>query len=129
MAKDRYRVLTVQCEDVMAILNELAVYVSDQLGAVPMLKKSEFILSPVDDDESLDKGLAVTAIREYLESMGEDRHFEVVPAENRIFIKSKDGRVIERESRPNQGMYSCPHCGFLTRYETEHNTHMRMHYL
>lgn len=121
--------LTVRCEDVKAILNELAVYVSDQVGAVPMLKNSEFVLSPVDDDEYLDKSLAVTAIREYLESMGEGMHFEVVAAEDRIYIKSKDGRVIERDSRPNQGMYACPHCGFLTQYETEHNTHMKMHYL
>lgn len=121
--------LTVRCGDVMAIRNELAVYVSDQVEAVPMLKNTEFVLTPVDDDEQLDKKLAVTAIREYLESMGEGRHFDVVAAGDIIFIKSLDGHVIERESRPNQGMYACPHCGFLTQYETEHNTHMKMHYL
>ena len=78
----------------------------------------------MDDDERLDKKLAVTAIREYLESMGEEsRHFDVVAAGDIIFIKSLDGHVIERESRPNQGMYACPHCGFLTQYEAEHNTH------
>ena len=72
--------LTIRCGDVMAIRNELAVYVSDQVEAVPMLKNTEFILTPVDDDERLDKKLAVTAIREYLESMGESRHFDVVAA-------------------------------------------------
>ena len=121
--------LTVRCEDVKAILNELAVYVSDQMGAVPLLKKSEFVLSPIDDDDALDTRLAVTAIREYLESIGEGRHFEVVAADDRIFIKSKDGHAIERDSRPNQGMYACPHCGFLTQYEMEHNNHMKIHYL
>lgn len=113
----------------MAIRNELAVYVSDQIGAVPLLKNTQFVLTPVDDDEPLDKGLTVTAIREYLESIREDRHFDVVSVGNDVFIKSLDGHTIERESRPNQGMYACPHCGFLTQYETEHHTHMKMHYL
>lgn len=123
--------LTVRCEEVMAIRNELAVYVSDQVGAVPTLKSSEFILSPIDDDDDdpLDKDLAVTAIREYLDSLGESRNFVVVPAEDLIFIKSTTGKTIRKESRPNQGLYACPHCGFLTQYEVEHNTHMKMHYL
>ena len=124
--------LSVRCDEVMAIRNELAVYVSDQVGAVPTLKSSEFVLSPIDDDdddEQLDKDLAVTAIREYLDSLGEGRNFVVVPANDTIFIKSTTGKVIEPESRPNQSMFSCPHCGFLTRYEEEHNVHMKMHYL
>lgn len=124
--------LNVRCDEVMAIRNELAVYVSDQVGAVPTLKSSEFVLSPIDDDdddEQLDKDLVVTAIREYLDSLGEGRNFVVVPANDTIFIKSTTGKVIEPESRPNQNLFSCPHCGFLTRYEVEHHAHMKMHYL
>lgn len=122
--------LTVRCEEIMAIRNELAVYVSDQVGAVPILKSSEFVLSPIeDDDDPLDKDLAVTAIREYLDSLGESRNFVVVPADDLIFVKSTTGKTIQKESRPNPGLYACPHCGFLTQYETEHNTHMKMHYL
>ena len=120
--------ITVHCKDVKAIRNELAVYVSDQIEAVPTLKTSEFVLSPVDD-EPIDKDVAVTAIREYLDSIGEARNFEVIPIENDIYIKATSGKVIKPESRPNQGMFACPHCGFLTQYEEEHYIHMRIHYL
>lgn len=113
----------------MAIRNELAVYVSDQVGAVPVLKNSEFVLSPIDDDDPLDKRLAVTAIQEYLESMGEGHHFDVILAEDRIFIKSMGDHTIDRGARPNEGMYACPHCGFMTQYEAEHNIHMKIHYM
>ena len=112
----------------MAIRNDLAVYVADQLGAVPTLKTSEFILSPIED-ESLDKGLAITAIREYLDSIDEGRSFEVVPAKDVIYIKAVAGRTLSKDSRPNPGMYACPHCGFLTQYEGEYHVHMRIHYL
>lgn len=120
--------LTVHCNDVQAIRHELAVYVSDQVGAIPTLKTSEFMLSPFED-EPIDKSLAVTAIREYLESIGERRNFDVIPVENEIFIKSTSGKTIERESRPNEGMFSCPHCGFLTRYEEEYHIHSKIHYV
>lgn len=121
--------LTVRCEDVMAIRNELAVYVSDQMGAVPTLKSSEFVLSPIEDDGPLDKKLAVTAIREYLDSIEEGRHFEVISAEDRIFIRSVGDHTIDPRTRPSQGMYACPHCGFMTQYEAEHNVHMKIHYM
>jgi hypothetical protein len=26
-------------------------------------------------------------------------------------------------------MFSCTHCGFLTKYQVELNVHMRMHYI
>lgn len=112
----------------MAIRNELAVYVSDQLGAVPTLKISEFILSPIED-EPLDRELAMTSIREYLDSIGEGRNFVVACSNDTILIKATTGKVILPESRPNQGLYSCPHCGFLTPYEVEHVNHMKIHYL
>lgn len=112
----------------MAIRNELAVYVSDQLGAVPTLKKTEFVLSPIED-EPLDRDLAMTSIREYLDSMGESRNFVVARSEDTILIKAITGKVIEPESRPNQGLFSCPHCGFITPYEVEHVNHMKIHYI
>ena len=119
---------TIKCQDVQAILNELAVYVADQAEAVPTLKSSEFVLSPIDD-EALDKNLVVTAIREYLDSIGEGHSFEVVPAKNTIFIKSVTGKVMEKKSRQDRGMFSCSHCGFMTQYEEEYHIHMRIHYL
>lgn len=121
--------LRVRCEEIMAIRNELAVYVADQVGAVPVLKSDEFILSPIEDDDPLDKDLAVQSIREYLDSIGEGRSFRVIPAADTIFVKSDSGKTIHRESRPNQGMFACPHCGFMTRYEAEYHVHTRIHYV
>lgn len=120
--------LTVQCKDVRAILNELAVYVSDQMGAVPTLKSSEFVLSPIDD-EPLDMELAVTSIREYLDSIGEGRNFVVARSDDTILVKSTTGKALQTNSRPTQGMFACSHCGFLTQYEEEYHIHMRIHYL
>ncbi len=120
--------LTIHCDDVKSIRHDLAVYVSDQIGAIPTLKTSEFILSPVDD-EPIDKDLAVTAIREYLESLGEIHNFDVVPVQNEIFIRSIAGKRLERSSKSDPGMFSCPHCGFLTKYEEEYHIHTRIHYL
>ncbi|MXX20492.1 MAG: C2H2-type zinc finger protein [Cenarchaeum sp. SB0665_bin_23] len=119
--------LTIHCDDVKAIRHELAVYVSDQIGAVPTLKTSEFVLSPVED-EPIDKTLAVTAIREYIESLGETHNFDIIPVQNEIFIKSITGKIIERDTRKDPGMFSCPHCGFLTKYEEEYQTHIKIHY-
>ena len=46
--------ITVDCHDVESIQNELVIYVADQVGAVPNLKYHEFILSPVEDDGTVD---------------------------------------------------------------------------
>ena len=43
--------ITVDCKDVEPILNELAIYVSDQIAAIPALKLHEFVLAPIMDDE------------------------------------------------------------------------------
>ena len=45
--------IIVDCRDVEPILNELAVYVSDQVAAVPALKAHQFVLSPIEDDEQI----------------------------------------------------------------------------
>ena len=37
--------LTVDCKDVLAIQNELVVYVADQVAAIPTLKNHQFTLS------------------------------------------------------------------------------------
>jgi hypothetical protein len=43
--------ITVNCRDVPSIKSSLAVYTSDKVGAVPALKKHEFVLAPVDVEE------------------------------------------------------------------------------
>jgi len=47
--------IIVDCKDVEPILNELAIYVSDQVAAIPALKAHQFVLSPIEDDEEITK--------------------------------------------------------------------------
>ena len=121
--------ITVDCHDVESIQNELVIYVADQVGAVPNLKYHEFILSPIEDDENIDTKEVVTSIKEFLESIGEQRNFAVITKGDIIAIESISGKVIEREATPTTDLFSCPHCRFITQYEVDYNTHMKIHYL
>ena len=121
--------IIVDCKDVESFLNELAIYVSDQVAAIPALKAHQFVLSPIEDDEQIDQSEVITSIKEFLESIGEKQSFGVISNSNKIMIKSILGKKIEREPKPAQQMFSCSHCGHVTRYEVEHNNHVRIHYL
>jgi hypothetical protein len=121
--------LTIDCRDVLSIKNELVVYVSDQAVAIPTLKHHQFTLSTFDDDEIIDTNSVITSIKEFLESIGEGHNFAVISNNEIITIKSISGKVIERDAAPRSDMFSCTHCGFVTRYEVELNVHMRIHYL
>ena len=121
--------LTIDCRDVLSIKNELVVYVSDQVAAIPTLKNHQFILSTFDDDEVIDTNNVVTSIKEFLNSIGEGNNFAVISKNENISIKSISGKIIERDTTPQSDMFSCTHCGFVTRYEVELNIHMRIHYL
>ena len=52
--------ITVDCHDVESIQNELVIYGADQVGAVPKLKYHEFILSPIEDGDTVDQNEVVT---------------------------------------------------------------------
>ena len=122
--------ITVDCREVESIKHELLVYVSDNVGAIPAIKLHEFMLSPIDD-EQIDQSEVITAIKEFLESIGEGRNFAVISNANMISIKSVSGKKIEREQSlaTSTEMFSCPHCGFVTQYEVEFNNHKKIHYL
>ena len=121
--------IIVDCKVVEPILNELAIYVSDQVAAVPALKAHQFVLSPIEDDEQINQVEVITSIKEFLESIGEKQSFGVISNDDKIMIKSILGKKIEREAKPTQQMFSCTHCGHVTRYEVEHNNHVKIHYL
>ena len=121
--------ITVDCKDVESILHELAVYVSDQVEAMPAMKFHKFVLAPIIDDEPVDQALVITAIKEFLESIGEKHNFGVISNGNNVIIKSINGKKIEREAKPVGEMFSCSHCGHVTRYEVEHFNHVKIHYL
>lgn len=121
--------LIVDCREIESIKHELLVYVSDQIGAVPFIKSHEFVLSPIIDDQQIDKNEVITVIKEFLDSIGEGRNFAVISSTDVIFVKSISGKVIERDSAQPSQMFSCPHCGFVTQYEVEYNNHKKIHYL
>jgi len=121
--------IIVDCKDVEPILNELAIYVSDQVAAIPALKAHQFVLSPIEDDEQINQSEVIASIKEYLESIGEKQSFGVISNSTMIMIKSILGKKIEREPKPTQQMFSCSHCGHVTRYEVEHNNHVKIQYL
>jgi len=126
--KQDYMII-VDCKDVEPILNELAIYVADQVAAIPALKTHQFVLSPIEDDEEINQSEVITSIKEFLESIGEKQSFGVISNDDKIMIKSILGKKIEREAKPTQQMFSCSHCGHVTRYEVEHNNHVKIHYL
>ena len=122
--------LIVDCKDVIPIKNDLLVYVADQVAAIPTLKNHQFTLSSLEDDEIIDTATVISAIKEFLESIDESRNFAVISNNNVINITSISGKVIETTSNePRHEMFSCTHCGFVTQYQVELNTHMRIHYL
>jgi len=121
--------LTIDCKDVVSVKNELLVYVADQVAAIPTLKNNQFTLSTLDDDEILDTDLVISAIKEFLDSIDEGKNFAVITNNNMIKVTSISGKVIERNNQTPSEMFSCPHCGFVTRYEVELNAHMKIHYL
>ncbi|MGY5148650.1 MAG: C2H2-type zinc finger protein [Candidatus Nitrosopumilus sp. bin_68KS] len=121
--------LTIDCKDISSIKNELLVYVADKVEAIPTLKQHQFTLSTFDDDVSIDIDLVISSIKEYLDSINEGKNFAVISNNERISITSISGRVIERETAQQSDMFSCTHCGFVTKYEVELNVHMRIHYL
>ena len=121
--------ITVDCKDVESILQELAIYVSDQVVAIPAMKLHQFVLAPIVDDEPVDQAKVITAVKEFLQSIGEKHNFGVISNGDYVVIKSIFGKKIERSAKPVGEMFSCTHCGHVTRYEVEHNNHVKIHYL
>ena len=124
--------ITIDCKDVIQIQNDLLVYVADKLEAIPTLKHHQFILSTFDDDAVLNTGDAVSAIKEYLNSIHQTNNFAVIADDDLIRITSFSGKALEHTSGNTVSediMFSCTHCGFITRYQVELDVHMRIHYI
>lgn len=121
--------LIVDCHEVEQIKNELVVYVADQVAAIPTLKIHQFTLSPIEDSDVVDKSAVITSIKEFLDSINEKSNFAVISNGDVISIKSINGKIIVREQKPVDQMFSCTHCGHVTQYEVEHQVHMKIHYI
>ena len=121
--------ITVDCRDIPSLKSPLAVYTSDQVGAMPALKIHEFVLAPISD-EDVDSGLVIKAIKSFLESLSIEKHFAVVQKKNMISVVAIDDYKLEvRPTKPTDQFFSCVHCGHVTQFEAVHNNHMKIHYL
>ena len=121
--------ITVDCRDIPSLKSPLAVYTSDQVGAMPALKIHEFVLAPISN-EDVDSGLVIKAIKSFLESLSIEKHFAVVQKNNTISVVAIDDYKLEvRPTQPTDQFFSCVHCGHVTQFEAVHNNHMKIHYL
>lgn len=119
--------ITIDCKEAEHLKYDMAVFVSDWVGAIPTIKLHEFILSPLDD-EILEMDRIVKAIKEFFASIGETANYGVLAKNNLILIKSVDDRPAQKARRV-ESMFSCTHCGYVTPYEVLWQNHMKMHYL
>ena len=102
--------ITVNCKDILPIQHELLVYVADQIGAIPAVKHHEFVLSPIEQDDEIDKEEVSISIKEYLDSIGEKNNFNLIANSNTILIKSISGKKINKIIQPVKTLRTC--CGF-----------------
>ena len=101
--------ITVNCKDILPIQHELLVHVADHLKAIPAVKHTEFILSPIEHDDKIDNRQVSKIIQNYLVSIGEASNFSVIVNPNKISINYKKKKKINRKTLPVKTMRSC--CG------------------
>jgi hypothetical protein len=117
---------TVDCREAEHLKYELAVFVSDWVGAIPSIKLHEFMLSPIGG-ECLDLQMVAKAVKEFFASIGETANYGVLPKDDVILIKSLHERPAEK-AKPADSMFACAHCGYVTPYEVLWQNHMKIHY-
>ncbi|MDH2907882.1 MAG: C2H2-type zinc finger protein [Candidatus Nitrosotalea sp.] len=121
--------ITVDCRDIPSLKSPLAVYTSDQVGAVPALKIREFVLDSISDD-GVDAARVIKAIRNFLDSLSIEKHFAIIQNKNLISVVAIDDFKLEMQpAQLTDQFFSCVHCGHVTQFEAVHNNHMKIHYL
>ena len=71
------------------------------------------------------------SIREYLASVGEDKKYAVTAQNKTVTVSSISGEQMKSTETKSTdlGLFSCTHCGYVTRFETDLNAHRMIHYL
>lgn len=119
--------ITIDCREAEHLKHDMAVFVSDWVGAIPSIKLHEFMLSSLEN-EILDMSRIIDAVKEFFASIGETSNYAVLPKENIILIKSLHETPMQ-PSKQVDSMFACAHCGYVTPYEVLWQNHMKMHYL
>ena len=125
--------IVVDCSHALAIRDKLLVHVADKLKALPILKSDKFLLNPLDDS-TIDKLDVISAIEEFLESSDLRKNFQIISNGDSLIVEPLDGadmkekleKVSKTDSNP---FFECTHCGFITLYEEELQTHRLIHYI
>ena len=121
--------IIVNCRDIPSLKSPLAVYTSDQVGAVPALKIREFVLDSISD-EDIDATRVIKAIKNFLGSLSIEKHFAIIQNKNMISVVAIDDFKLEiQPTHPTDQFFSCVHCGHVTQSEAIHSNHMKIHYL
>ncbi|MDI1495247.1 MAG: Zinc finger C2H2-type domain-containing protein [Cenarchaeum symbiont of Oopsacas minuta] len=125
------KVIDIDCRDIKPIMRDLLVYVSDQAEAIPTIKSHGFALEPFGE-KKINSVLVVDYIKEYLNSVGEGKKYAVIAQNESITISSVSGEPMKGtdvKEKPSEDLFSCTHCGYVTRFETDLNSHRVIHYL
>ena len=99
-------------------------------GYKPSEKTHGFALESFEDD-NMDSSLVIRSIREYLASVGEDKKYAVTAQNKTVTVSSISGEQMKSTETKSTdlGLFSCTHCGYVTRFETDLNAHRMIHYL
>jgi len=126
--------ITVDCSNALAIKDKLLVFVADKLEALPILKSYKFILTSIDDSQIIKKSDVFSAIEDFLKSVNLSSNFELIPIRDTIKIKPLAGKEMKKNleklaEKKKELFFECTHCGFMTQYEKEIQTHRLVHYI
>ena len=91
----------------------------------------EWLNSESFEDDNMDSSLVIRSIREYLASVGEDKKYAVTAQNKTVTVSSISGEQMKSTETKSTdlGLFSCTHCGYVTRFETDLNAHRMIHYL
>ncbi len=121
--------IVVKCKDVEVIMSKLAVHVAEQVGAIPMLKIHEFVLTTIDDGE-IDISKAIESIKDFLKLLDKENDFAVTAMNQTISITSLNGKALKPTDDPSDdGFFVCQHCGRISMFEADHRDHEKLHYI
>lgn len=107
---------------------KIAIHVADQVGAVPMLKTHEFTLLPSDDKE-VDANKIVDSIGDFLKMISREKDFTIKLKGNKVTILSLKGEGLKPLDGNGDPFFVCQHCGHVTKYESIHKNHEKLHYI
>ena len=121
--------IIVDCEKIQPIMHKMLTFVADKLEVLPILKSKKFVLTPLYDDQTLEKSAVLGTINDFLKSIKEYDNMQVIPDGYEIRIVPLDGKeMVDAEPKKNP-FFECIHCGFMTKYETEWKLHKLIHYI